>query len=119
MAPSTSSLPLEAPRKYYSPYKRARIVALQTVGISYRDIARREGVSVGSISGILKRYGVQKFAKLLQRLGRLRILIECDIRYLFRFIDQDLFITSEELREKANLACSVRTITRELIRYGI
>jgi len=119
MAPSTPSLPPEAPRKHYSPHKRARIAALQTAGISHRDIARREGVSAGSISGILKRYGVQKSAKSLQRSGRPRILTERDIRYLFRFIDQDPFITSEELREKANLACSVRTITRELIRHGI
>src|SRR6266566_643790 len=119
MAPSTPSPPPRTPKKHHSPYKRARIIALLEAGWSQRRVARREGISPGTISGIVSRYHVQKSAGSFQRSGRPRILIERDIRHLIRFIGQDPFIISEELKEKTGLAYTPRTIRREFIRQGI
>ncbi len=115
MAPSTPSPPPRTPKKHHSPYKRARIIALLEAGWSQRRVARREGISPGTISGIVSRYRVQKSAGSFQCSGRLQIFIERDIRHLIRFIGQDLSIKSEELKEKTGLACILYIIRREFI----
>src|SRR6266566_4544539 len=103
MAPSTPSPPPRTPKKKNSPHKKVRIIALLEAGWSQQRVARREGISPDTISGIVSRYRVQKSTGSLQRSGRPRILTKRDIKHLIRFIGQDPFITSKELKEKTGL----------------
>ncbi|KAL2752517.1 hypothetical protein ACRALDRAFT_2112316 [Sodiomyces alcalophilus JCM 7366] len=111
--------PPKTTRQQHSPHKRTRIVALHEAGLTYREIARREGVAPGTVGGICKRYRDQESAKSLPRSGRPRILNERDIRHILRLLNEDPSISYEQLRRKANLECSSETIKRELVRQGI
>ncbi|ODA82758.1 hypothetical protein RJ55_01267 [Drechmeria coniospora] len=55
------------------------------MGLSYSQIAQKEGVSRGSIAGIIFRYDDRKSAQSLKRSGRPRIISERDKRAIFRF----------------------------------
>jgi len=63
----------------------------------------------------VKRYRDQTSGRLKLRSGRLRILLERDIRVVLRLIDKDPFISNKTLIKEVGLTCSVRTLTRELI----
>lgn len=119
MEPHTPSPRRISSRKEHSPHKRARIFALKDIGWSYRRIAAHEGISPGSVHGIVARYYNQNSAKSLPRSGRPPSLTERDIRYIYRFIDQNPFISCLELKKKAGLTCSTETIRRHLIKAGI
>lgn len=106
-------------RKQHSPHKRTRIVALHEAGLTHREIAAREGVAPGTVSGICKRYRDQDSAQSLPRSGRPRVLNERDVRHILRLIKEDPSISYEQLRRKAGLECSPETIKRELLRQGI
>ncbi len=107
------------PNTEYSPHKRGRIAAAYDSGLRPASVARLEGVNRASIPSILKRYRVQKKGASQKRTGRPRTIQPRDIRHIHILIGQDPFISAREIKEQSGLACSERTITRELIRLGI
>lgn len=109
----------KTPKPQYSPHKRTRIALGFEAGLTYKALAAVEGVSPGSIYGIVKRYRVQKSAKSLSRPLRPRSLTDRDIRHMLRFIHQNPFISALELKTACSFTCHPVTITRELRRQGI
>jgi transposase len=66
-----------------SPYKRTRVALKYNLGFTARRIAFEEGVSPNSVSGIARRYAVQKSAQSSPRSGRPPKLSERDKRHIF------------------------------------
>lgn len=108
-----------APRKEYSPRKRAIIVEMYRSGQSHTAIAYREGVARGSIAGIVKRYSTQTKGRSEKRIGRPKKITARDMRYLQRQIDADAFTEPSEMCKLISLGCHPRTIMRALAAIGI
>lgn len=118
MAPTPPSTPRN-PRVELSPHKRTRIVSRVLSGFTHREVANAEGVSPGSVSGIISRYKRQKSARSNQRPGRPRKISARDRRAIMRCIGLDPFVSLKNLATAACPHVSTGTLKRELIREGI
>lgn len=112
MAPKT-------PRLEYSPHKRTRIRMMYELGYTQRRIAFEESIPLGSVSGIISRYGQQSSAKNSPRSGRPPKLSNRDKKAIFRIINQDPFISTKDLVNYMQVSLSERTIVRWLKSEGI
>jgi transposase len=112
MAPTT-------PKPNYSPHTRTRVVMLRNCGLPLYRIAHSEGISPGSIHGIIRRYRDQKSAQDLPRLGRPAALTDREKRIIFRCINLDPFASISQIRLSCNLQCANVTLTRFLKKNGI
>ncbi|VVT56489.1 uncharacterized protein SAPINGB_P005098 [Magnusiomyces paraingens] len=106
-------------RVEYSPIKRARVYMKHEMGIPERRIALEEGISPGSVSGIIRRYPIQKDATSCARSGRPPKLSDRDKRAILRLIKKDPYITTHNLIVAAGLDVSKRTLLRWLKHEGI
>jgi transposase len=109
----------KTPNSEYSPHKRTRVSIGYQLGLTPRVLAVKEDILPRSVSGIEKQYRVQKSAKSASRSGRPPKLSNRDSRRLSRLIDQDPFISPENLIAEANLTVHPRTIKRHLEKLGI
>ena len=87
--------------------------------VPVRIIAIKEGLSRHAIHGIIRRYEHQEEAQSKPHAGRPKVITERDKTHILRIIDQDPFITTRELLEKAGLSCHASTLTRFLQKEGI
>ena len=110
---------LKALSSEYSPHKRTRVSIGYQLGLTPRVLAAKEDILPRSVSGIEKRYRVQKSAKSASRSERPPKLSNQDSRRLSRLIDQDPFISPENLIAGANLTVHPHTIKHHLKKLGI
>ena len=88
------------------------------MGVSQRKIAFKEGISLGSVSGIIARYNDQQSAQSQKRVGRPK-LSDRNKRAIFRAIEADPFIKIRDLLIATGLEVSGRTITQWPRKDGI
>ncbi|OAA34640.1 Transposase, Tc1-like protein [Metarhizium rileyi] len=109
----------QSPRVEYSPHKRTRIYMRYKLGETQRAIAFGEGVPLGSVSGIIKRYKQQESAQNGTRAGRPPTLTERDKRAIIRAIGRFPFIKLADIITEAGLTVSTKTLSRFLQTEGI
>lgn len=110
---------MHTPNTEYSPHKRARIATGHELGLSRRALWAKEGIPPNSVFGLVTRYKHQTSGRSTPRSGRPRILSEREVRRALRLMDIDPFIPNKKLLSDLGLTCSVRTLSRELVRRGI
>jgi transposase len=106
-------------RKKLSLDTRANTKSLLTQGKSVREISKRLGVGIGSVSNISKAIGIKKKNKT----GRPRKLTDRDVSFCVREITSDRSPTasavSKTLKNKFNIQVSPDTIARALKKKGM
>ncbi|KAK4217576.1 hypothetical protein QBC37DRAFT_396732 [Rhypophila decipiens] len=112
-------MPAKSSRLEYSPHKRGIIYQQYKRGYKFKNIAALNDVKPLSIPGIISRYESQFKGRSKYRPGRPPLLNSRDLRHLFRLIDEDPFISTENLIKYGGLTCSPRTLTRALKKHGI
>ncbi|KAL7812705.1 hypothetical protein V8C26DRAFT_406346 [Trichoderma gracile] len=112
-------MPKTTERHHWSPHKRTRIRILYENGIPRSEIARREGVPVGSVYGIATRYTQQLSAQDKPRPGRPEKLSEADKRHIKRLIRADPSMTKRQIIDTIPLHVSVNTLANYLKSEGI
>lgn len=83
-----------------------------------RQIAEKEGVPVGSITGIVKRCTKQKSGRDQSRPGRPTILTDRDKRHILRLIENDPFIQNQQILDQISSSISTGTLTAYLKSVG-
>jgi hypothetical protein len=105
---------LKALNSKYSSYKRTRVSIGYQLGLTPRVLAVKEDILSRSVFRIEKQYCIQKSAKSTSCSGRPPKLSNQNSRRLSRLIDQDSFISSENLIAEANL-----TVHPHIIKYHL
>ncbi|TFB01592.1 hypothetical protein CCMA1212_006515 [Trichoderma ghanense] len=112
-------MPRTTQKQHWSPHKRTRIRVMYEQGYSRSEIARKEGVPVGSVHGIATRYTQQISAQSKPRPGRPEKLSEADKRHIKRLIRSDPCITKRQIIATIPLHVSVNTLASFLKSEGI
>ena len=102
-----------------SPYQRGIIVGANRSGAALQEIAEATGLSKATVSSTISRATKRYEGYSIPREGRSKTLSDRQRRHLIRIVRLEPKILYKDLRERAHLHCSVRTIQRALKDYGI
>lgn len=92
---------------------------MRELGQKPREIARREGIPIRRVKGILERFPHQDRGISRKGRGRKHVLSESDRNYLVQQAKRNPFISYSELLASVENACSTETIRQHLRRCAV
>jgi len=121
-SPSSSLLRTSTKSGEWSQETRMRIVAWREIGLSEYEIAKKLGMTRGTVHSILRKYSQTGTTKNLSRSGRPPKLNARDLRFLGRLVTRDAESRRtpvENITKKLDKDVSTRTVQRAMRKIGI
>jgi transposase len=93
---------------------RKRVVSDAQNRISYEKIAKKYDIHIKTIPKIIKSYNIRKTIRRKSGSGRPSSLTSTNKKAIATVAIKNRFFSAEDIKNKLNLTCSSRTITRYL-----